>query len=110
MEEDRERHKRLREAMWVLPIPGLTAQVPAANTNGSGLLSGPSPAQSSPRDSLTVTPMTPASPSTAGAAMSSSSMAAQPLVEELNPLDVEFDMQWETVSDFGEDDERALRQ
>lgn len=55
-----------------------------------------------------MTPMTPASPSTAGPPTVSN--GTQPAVPEVNPLDVEFDLQWETVSDFGEDDERALKQ
>ncbi|KAL7422286.1 hypothetical protein Q5752_002932 [Cryptotrichosporon argae] len=47
IEEDRERQKRLRERVWVLPIPSLAPAQPTAN---------PSPAS----------PFTPASPSSAG--------------------------------------------
>ncbi|KAG7097666.1 hypothetical protein E1B28_004992 [Marasmius oreades] len=70
IEEDRERHKRLRERRWVQPTamtqqqhnPGLTSFLPL--DNGIGDETGP-------------------------------------------PIDIEFDNDWETLSDWNEDDDEA---
>jgi CTD kinase subunit gamma len=104
IEQDRERHKRLRERIWILPIPPLRA--PAAPAG-----SAPSPASTSP--------FTPASP--APHASTSSASAAKlmppptastsaPRPPAVSPLDVEFEQMWETMSDFGDDDAEGMRE
>ncbi|KAL0568093.1 hypothetical protein V5O48_013899 [Marasmius crinis-equi] len=73
IEEDRERHKRLRERRWVQPTaikqqhssnPGLTCFLPLDYGAGAGEDSAP-------------------------------------------PIDIEFDNDWETLSDWNEDDDEA---
>ena len=75
MEEDRERHKRLRERRWVQPI--------SHNPGGVGLGSMPPLA------------------------------SFLPLTDDADgpgelTLDIEFENEWETTSDWNEDDEEAL--
>lgn len=103
IEEDRERQKRLRERMWILPIPPLVGR---AGAGGSGAATiHPSPAS----------PFTPASPrGTPGA--SSTTTAAKlmppppPPVTFVSPLDVEFDQMWEATSDLDDDDCERMRE
>lgn len=101
IEEDRERHKRLRERLWILPIPPLRPG------------SGGSPASPNP------SPFTPASPApaTSAAASSASSAAATKLMPPPppragipTPLDVEFDQMWETTSDLDDEDIERMRE
>jgi len=79
-EEDRERHKLLRQKRWVLPIP--TSNVPPQPKLASVLLANS--AQTPPSQNQTITP-------------------------EL-ALDIEFENAWETTSDFNEDDEELIRE
>lgn len=81
IEEDRERHKRLRERMWILPIPPLRTQ-----------------------GSTTASPAA-VSPHPGAVAVQEVSGPPQPL-----PLDVEFEQMWEATSDFGDDDLESMRE
>lgn len=112
IEEDRERQKRLRERMWILPIPPLHARGAAS----AAPTLNPSPASPSP--------FTPASPAPAGAATLVPGAGAPgsgsgsgrlmppppPPAAPVAPLDVEFDQMWETTSDLGEDDTEVMRE
>ncbi|KAL1411366.1 hypothetical protein Q8F55_002322 [Vanrija albida] len=94
IEEDRERQKRLRERMWILPIPPLA---PRAGSTAPTI--HPSPAS----------PFTPASPrGTPGAAAPRAADKLMPPPPPpatfVSPLDVEFDQMWEGTSDLGDDD------
>ncbi|TXT09020.1 hypothetical protein VHUM_02494 [Vanrija humicola] len=92
IEEDRERQKRLRERMWILPIPPLVGRAP-------------SPAS----------PFTPASPrGTPGASATAAAAKLMPPPPPpptfVSPLDVEFDQMWETTSDLDDDDFERMRE
>lgn len=97
IEEDRERHKRLRERMWILPIPALRSASPAlvASAMASPAMASPamaSPAMASPAPHPRV------------------HQAPQPEQQQPSPLDVEFDQMWEGTSDLGEDDLEAMKE
>ncbi|KAG8952748.1 hypothetical protein FRC04_003671 [Tulasnella sp. 424] len=102
-EEDRERHKLLRQKRWVLPIPSqIQAHQPRLAT---ALLTSASA-------STNVSPASPASPaqtsqipSHRGQQQSSAQTAGSELA-----LDIEFENAWETTSDWNEDDEEAVRE
>ena len=90
IEEDRERHKRLRERRWVQPIH-------PASTLGSTVLV-------TQLASLAPDPDTSASAGTALPAPGPGvGGAAAP-----RALDIEFDNEWETTSDWNEDDDDAI--
>ena len=126
MEEDRERHKRLREGMWVLPIPGVRTVIPPQTSDrpaaggvsklkaGAGLtsvMSTPIPHNTSSSSTKT----SPASPSENPARNRSSDekgLDGTAALEHalVDPVDVEFDQLWETVSDFDEADRDDILQ
>ncbi|ORX35577.1 CTD kinase subunit gamma CTK3-domain-containing protein [Kockovaella imperatae] len=96
MEEDRERHKRLRERIWILPIPPL-AKPPSASPSASS-------------------PFTPASPSTSQPADLVKAVVEQKMLPPPKPdrrvesaLEVEFEQTWDGVSDLDEGDFDAMR-
>ncbi|WVQ80128.1 hypothetical protein IAT38_002229 [Cryptococcus sp. DSM 104549] len=103
MEEDRERHKRLRERIWILPIPSLLPRKP---------LSNPSPS--------TASPFTPASPHPGKPDTTSDSAATamppppvpsgEKPVGQGNPLDVEFEQTWEGASEPDEEELEKMRE
>ncbi|KIJ51367.1 hypothetical protein M422DRAFT_58899 [Sphaerobolus stellatus SS14] len=85
IEEDRERHKRLRERRWVQPTTRSTAQPRLASFY-------PLPSSASKSSSSQhLAPPTTSAESTA----------------EALPIDVEFENAWETTSDWNEDDDEA---
>ncbi|WVQ67416.1 uncharacterized protein L199_005612 [Kwoniella botswanensis] len=114
MEEDRERHKRLRERIWILPIPPLhpqSSQLPIK------LKSSPS----------TTSPFTPASPSNSKPSNASTpnqgKMAPPPVpvadkekTQEIEgggletALEVEFEQAWEGVSDIDEEELQRMKE
>ncbi|WWD16997.1 hypothetical protein CI109_101433 [Kwoniella shandongensis] len=103
MEEDRERHKRLRERIWILPIPPLVPPKPS--------LPGPSPSPS------TTSPFTPASPSRRSHKMPpppppipSGSTGAAGVSVGQNALEVEFEQTWEGGSDLDEEEFAKMRE
>jgi hypothetical protein len=144
MEEDRERHKRLREGMWVLPIPGVGSVLPI-NANGvdrpvaggvSKLRAGaglgqtigsnsnasinngtalPGPAISS----LNTSPASPSdnastntNPNKGRSDAQQQQQQPQALAEHVlvDPVDVEFEQLWETMSDFDDEDREDIMQ
>ncbi|WVO24810.1 uncharacterized protein IAS62_006188 [Cryptococcus decagattii] len=115
MEEDRERHKRLRERIWILPIPSLH---PSKNT-----LAGPTILSSSTSNA---SPATPASPHTSSlgslaqyqpqylhvSALVSAAAGARAEDDAAVPesaLDVEFEQIWDRVPEEGLDDDDLLQ-
>ncbi|KAI5120164.1 hypothetical protein M0805_008431 [Coniferiporia weirii] len=84
IEEDRERHKRLRERRWVQPI----AHNPHAQLLSQLATFAPDP------DAEAASPAIPTAASTGA--------------EVLRTIDIEFDNEWETTSDWNEDDEEAV--
>lgn len=112
MEEDRERHKRLRERIWILPIPSLHPPAPGSGS-GSTKHPGPSPSSGSP--------FTPASPATTGAGTGRMMPPPPPVLlpalaevrereKQASALELEFEQLWETTSDLGEDDLERMKQ
>ncbi|WVW84275.1 hypothetical protein I302_106305 [Kwoniella bestiolae CBS 10118] len=117
MEEDRERHKRLRERIWILPIPPLHPSQPSQP---------PTKLKSSPS---TTSPFTPASPSNSkpsnASTPSQGKMAPPPVPvsdkeKEKNgeendggletALEVEFEQAWEGVSEIDEEELQKMRE
>lgn len=80
IEEDRERHKRLRERVWILPAKSFADSIPqrAHSTNNKLSLSAAKKAEGS-RDTIAST-------------------------SKPDALTIEFDDMWESVSDLNEDD------
>ncbi|ORY26313.1 CTD kinase subunit gamma CTK3-domain-containing protein [Naematelia encephala] len=105
MEEDRERHKRLREKIWILPIPAL---IPPNRQPLPQLASTVS--QSSPS---TVSPFTPASPSNRAKMMPPPppppAAAAAPPSTGQTALQVEFEQAWEGTGPASEIDLERYR-
>ncbi|WWC94450.1 hypothetical protein V866_001296 [Kwoniella sp. B9012] len=114
MEEDRERHKRLRERIWILPIPPLHPQSSQLPTK---LKSSPS----------TTSPFTPASPSNSKPSNASTpnqgKMAPPPVpvadkekTQESEgggletALEVEFEQAWEGASDIDEEELQRMKE
>ncbi|OCF60864.1 hypothetical protein L486_00508 [Kwoniella mangroviensis CBS 10435] len=114
MEEDRERHKRLRERIWILPIPPLHPQPSQLPTK---LKSSPS----------TTSPFTPASPSNSkppNASTPNQGKMAPPPVPVADKeksqegegggletaLEVEFEQAWEGVSDVDEEELQRMKE
>ncbi len=98
MEEDRERHKRLRERGWVVP------KQPSSLAAAPGMM--PSPADSATVSGSGPSPFTPASP-------------GLPVKHELpgiishdsgTDLDIEFDQAWDDGSDLDDEDFAAMRE
>jgi CTD kinase subunit gamma len=85
IEEDRERHKRLRERRWVQPISYAPS---ASNPNHMPLAS-----------------FLPLSSSKGSGGLSTSLTAG---ADDELPLDIEFENDWETTSDWNEDDEEIV--
>ncbi|KAH0835808.1 CTD kinase subunit gamma CTK3-domain-containing protein [Lanmaoa asiatica] len=95
IEEDRERHKRLRERRWVQAQPRVLSH------DHSSHLASPSPAAGSG----------PGSGSTCTGYMAYALAAFLPLSEGENAelaLDIEFENEWEATSDWNEDDVEAV--
>lgn len=103
IEEDRERQKRLRERMWILPIPPLRGAPTGTGAN-------PSPASPSP---FALTPASP-KPGTAAAGEGRAGSAARRMLPPrgpvVQPLDVEFEQMWEGASDLDDDDFERMRE
>ncbi|KAL5498463.1 hypothetical protein ACEPAH_2605 [Sanghuangporus vaninii] len=115
IEEDRERHKRLRERRWVQPLvhgpqsaPILAsfAPLPAETTSPSIPLSANLGAEENEENMSGVTVPASSGP-TSNPAPTSSPTALPSNVSDL-PIDIEFDNAWETTSDWNEDDDEAV--
>ncbi|BGP36519.1 hypothetical protein JCM10450v2_000416 [Rhodotorula kratochvilovae] len=107
IEDDRERHKRLKERLWVLPVPStllsapLSASLPSIASAASG---GPSSQRPSP-----ISPASPFDPSSRrpGSAAGERPQPAQAQAQrgpEL-ALEIEFEQLWEA----GEEERRAAQ-
>lgn len=100
IEEDRERQKRLRERMWILPIPPL-------RTAGTA---NPSPASPSP---FALTPASPRPGGEGGRGPGGAKVKQHmppPRPPPVQPLDVEFEQMWEGASDLDDDDFERMRE
>ncbi|EAU91862.2 hypothetical protein CC1G_04629 [Coprinopsis cinerea okayama7 len=86
IEEDRERHKRLRERRWVQPISYASSSFNPKHMPLASFL-----------------PLTTTSKTSAG-----QDQAAPEFPEEELPVDIEFENEWETTSDWNEDDEEVV--
>jgi hypothetical protein len=126
MEEDRERHKRLREGMWVLPIPGVRTVIPpqALDRPAAGGVSKLKAGAGLGSVMSTPIPLNALSPSTNTSPASPSDNPNRSKANEdkrpdtttalehalVDPVDVEFEQLWETVSDFDEADQEDILQ
>jgi CTD kinase subunit gamma len=121
MEEDRERHKRLREGMWVLPIPGVRTVLPPQPSDRpvargvSKLKAGPALVLPTHLPLSSSTNTSPSSPSdnlarnkTNDDKRPENTIALEHAV--VDPIDVEFEQLWETLSDFGDEDKEDILQ
>ncbi|ORY69313.1 CTD kinase subunit gamma CTK3-domain-containing protein [Leucosporidium creatinivorum] len=82
IEDDRERHKRLRERIWVLPVPSSLTTAPSPSLLASTSSSAPPPPASS---SAKPSPISPASPSEFGPTSKGKSRAKQALAKGPTP-------------------------
>ncbi|KDQ20169.1 hypothetical protein BOTBODRAFT_27576 [Botryobasidium botryosum FD-172 SS1] len=104
IEEDRERHKLLRQKRWCVPVP-------VASSGGPGhshpYFSIPRLASTLPHP-LLAQPTQPQSnhPSTSISSTHLVNQAIPPTPQE-HALEIEFENAWETTSDWNEDDEEA---
>ncbi|WVQ99733.1 hypothetical protein IAU59_006875 [Kwoniella sp. CBS 9459] len=126
MEEDRERHKRLRERIWILPIPPLhPPRLPTSSTAAAAVAAASSSSTSKSSPSTT-SPFTPASPrrgaptrGTGAEKMppppippageghggeSTGSGSASSAGGAGSALQVEFEQAWELTSDLDEEE------
>ncbi|RSH89043.1 hypothetical protein EHS25_002705 [Saitozyma podzolica] len=122
MEEDRERHKRLRERIWILPIPSLPGQSRPpllSHTSQPAQLSQHSQpsqsaqsaqsAQASPSSSAS--PFNPASPSSRKPGPPAPGASGGGGGETgMSALDVEFEQMWENTSELDEEDLDKMRE
>ncbi len=102
----RAQHKRLRERIWILPIP------PLHHPSSLGKPIGPSPSSGSP--------FTPASPAQGqvGKMMpppppvppTSNDGRGEVVEKQSSALDLEFEQLWETTSELGEDDLERMKE
>jgi CTD kinase subunit gamma len=103
------KHKRLRERIWILPIPPLTTPKPKPISTNT---TNPTPSPS--------TPFTPPSPARTKEGSlrpkTKTNMGPPPLppvsteVGVDDPLDVEFDQLWEGGSDLDPDDLERMKE
>ncbi|WWC62220.1 uncharacterized protein I303_104815 [Kwoniella dejecticola CBS 10117] len=134
MEEDRERHKRLRERIWILPIPPLHPP----NTSAQTQAQAQGKIKSSPSTTSPFTPASPSSnpwPSTSTAHSTPGKMAPPPpplpssaqdkadvemdsartahsgdVVGIESALDMEFEQAWEGISEIDEEELTKMRE
>ncbi|KDE09814.1 hypothetical protein, variant [Microbotryum lychnidis-dioicae p1A1 Lamole] len=100
IEDDRERHKRLRERIWVLPIPTSLFIIPTANSNPTW----------SNLSSIKPSPISPASPSeppssrihktnTSSSTLAPSTSGAAVQRGPEVPIDLEFEQTWARLNE-----------
>lgn len=97
MEEDRERHKRLRERGWVVP-------------RAQNALGVPPGVQASPADSNSISNPSPFTPASPGTFVKHDSPAGAVGADASAEFDIEFDQAWEDGSDLDEEDFQAMRE
>ncbi|CAO1620084.1 unnamed protein product [Parajaminaea phylloscopi] len=115
IEEDRERHKSIREKLWVLPPKSYVDVIPeqAVTGNSSASSAGPTPqaaATPSSERPHKKPRLSAATPSSSGmdSAQDAPQSAPTPSMEEVD--DIQFQELWETTSDLNEDDLEAWRE
>ncbi|KAK8864693.1 hypothetical protein IAR55_001945 [Kwoniella newhampshirensis] len=110
MEEDRERHKRLRERIWILPIPPLfppkpALPIPSSSPSTTSPFTPASPSRrSQPSSGTTKMPPPPPPVVPTGTGRASVSGVAQ------NALEVEFEQTWDGASDLDEEEFAKMRE
>ncbi|KAL5512499.1 hypothetical protein ACEPAG_3152 [Sanghuangporus baumii] len=115
IEEDRERHKRLRERRWVQPLvhgpqsaPILASFAPLpAETSSPSISSSENLGVEEKEENTSSITVPPSSGPTTNPAPTSSRTAFPSNAPDL-PIDIEFDNAWETTSDWNEDDDEAI--
>ncbi|KAL7413482.1 CTD kinase subunit gamma CTK3-domain-containing protein [Mrakia frigida] len=127
MEEDRERQKRLRERIWILPIPHLlpSSSNPSSSRRQSASYSSsrfPSTPSTDPSPESPFTPASPFTPKTPrelalGSSGSGKDKGERERARERekvgvmeSALDIEFEQVWETTSELNEDDLREMEE
>ncbi|OCB87721.1 hypothetical protein A7U60_g5248 [Sanghuangporus baumii] len=114
IEEDRERHKRLRERRWVqalvhgpqsAPILASFAPLPAQTASPS-ISSSVNPGAEKKENASAITVPSSSGPASNPAPLPS--RTALPSNAPDLPIDIEFDNAWETTSDWNEDDDEAV--
>lgn len=125
-------HKRLRERIWILPIPPLASgRSSGTRTSRLGASSGTAVTAGAIQSPAHSSPGTPASPSVrdapnrSGAGTSAKAMPPPPVPapvnaqgkhgrehagEEASALDVEFEQAWEHAGELGEEDYAGFRE
>ncbi|KAG9009795.1 hypothetical protein FRB95_003323 [Tulasnella sp. JGI-2019a] len=108
-EEDRERHKLLRQKRWFLPIPTQPASHQQPKLATALLLTNPAMANQNPSSSSnpnsSVSPTSPSQSRRDSIIMPGTSSSYHHGAEVA--LDIEFDQAWETTSDWNEDDDEV---
>ncbi|PWN22830.1 hypothetical protein BCV69DRAFT_98966 [Microstroma glucosiphilum] len=106
IEEDRERHKRIREKLWVLPPKSFFDAVPDPSTSSSAR-------QQQPRqgewDRAAKRPRLDPSAVEGSEVNVEDGMEGGPLTHA-DPLDIQFEELWENTSDLNQDDLDAWRE
>nr|ODN85841.1 hypothetical protein L203_04728 [Cryptococcus depauperatus CBS 7841] len=97
MEEDRERHKRLRERIWILPIPPLHKPLPQTTTTSPATPASPRPIKMGP-------PPRPHENQLFSGEDNSRGKQEEGMLRGENALDVEFEQLWDGA-DFDEDND-----
>jgi CTD kinase subunit gamma len=104
MEEDRERHKRLREKMWVIPLPFAASRASAIGSNVTGKGTTPQ---------MTPSPATPISPwaNARSSSEQSAVMGTRAFFQEAaaGAMEEDFERLWEWVGDLEEEDVEDLK-
>lgn len=104
MEEDRERHKRLREKMWVIPLPFAASRASAIGSNAAGKGTTPQ---------MTPSPATPISPSANARPPPDQSAAVRTRAffqeAAAGAMEEDFERLWEWVGDLEEEDVADLQ-
>lgn len=117
IEDDRERHKRLRERIWVLPVPSLT-ELSGTSKEAQGKLStvlSTRTASNSPASPNSPAQIEPKLVSLAEYAKDGSSSAQETEQQREDAIDVEFEQAWErevascpTSTKLNEEDWKAM--
>ncbi|GAA6011857.1 hypothetical protein JCM11491_000773 [Sporobolomyces phaffii] len=104
IEDDRERHKRLRERIWVLPIPSTVFQAPLLASSSSSASTNPKPSPISPASPFDSQPVSSTTASSnhrnpaengGGGGVASPSLVRGPELA----LEIEFDQLWEATQE-----------
>ncbi|OCB88135.1 hypothetical protein A7U60_g4763 [Sanghuangporus baumii] len=114
IEEDRERHKRLRERRWVQPLvhgpqsaPILASFAPLPAEMTSSISSSANLGAEEKEENTSGVTVPPSSDPTSNPVPTSSRTVLPSNAPDL-PIDIEFDNAWETTSDWNEDDDEAV--